>query len=57
MLNGFDTWAVGGLYVISMQPGQDVPYVVATRHLMEPDLNYRLCTSDPQKLCEAIEAE
>ena len=57
VLNGFDTWAAGGLYVVTMQRGQDVPYVVSTRHLMEPALNYRLCQSNPQKLCEAPEAE
>ena len=57
VLNGFDTWGAGALYVVTMQPGQDVPYVVATRHLMEPELNYRLCQSNAQKLCEASEAE
>lgn len=48
----FSSWSPGALYAIQMESGQTVPYSIASRHLLEPGVTYRLCADDPQKLCD-----
>lgn len=52
-LGGLGDWENGSLYVVTMGPGDGVPTAITARHLMEPGNNYKLCKSDPQKLCES----
>jgi hypothetical protein len=54
-LGGLGDWENGALYVVTAQNGADVPTIITARHLMEPGNNYKLCKSDPQKLCESPE--
>lgn len=54
-LGGLSDWENGALYVVTMGPGNGVPTAITARHLMEPGNNYKLCKSDPQKLCESPE--
>ena len=52
-LGGLGDWENGSLYVVTTGPGNGVPTAITARHLMEPGNNYKLCKSDPQKLCES----
>ncbi len=54
-LGGLGDWENGALYVVTAENGADIPTVITARHLMEPGNNYKLCKSDPQKLCESPE--
>jgi hypothetical protein len=54
-LGGLSGWENGGLYVVTAENGADIPTVITARHLMQPGNNYKLCKSDPQRLCESPE--
>lgn len=45
-LGGFSSWSTDSPYVVTMDSGSgDVPYVVQNRTQMEPDTNYKICSS------------
>ena len=52
-LGGLSGWENGALYVVTTGAGNGVATAITARHLMEPGNNYKLCKSDPQKLCES----
>jgi hypothetical protein len=54
-LGGLGDWENGSLYVVTTGAGNGVATAITARHLMEPGNNYKLCKSDPQKLCESPE--
>lgn len=54
-LGGLGDWENGALYVVTTGAGNGVATAITARHLMEPGNNYKLCKSDPQKLCESPE--
>ena len=54
-LGGLGDWENGALYVVTTGAGNGVATAITARHQMEPGNNYKLCKSDPQKLCESPE--
>jgi hypothetical protein len=54
-LGGLSGWENGSLYVVTAEDGTDVPTVISARHLMAEGTNYKLCKSDPSRLCESPE--
>jgi hypothetical protein len=54
-LGGLSGWENGALYVVTAENGADIPTVISARHLMVAGNNYKLCKSDPTKLCESPE--
>lgn len=54
-LGGLSEWQVGDLYVVTVEQGDGVPFTVTRRHLMEPDMNYKLCKNDPQEACASAQ--
>jgi hypothetical protein len=56
-LGGLGDWENGGLYVVTAEDGADIPTVITARHLMVEGNNYKLCKSDPSKLCESPEGQ
>ncbi len=56
-LGGLGGWENGGLYVVTAENGADIPTVITARHLMAEGNNYKLCKSDPSRLCESPEGQ
>lgn len=54
-LGGLANWETGTLYVVTAEPGNGVPTAITARHQMVAGNNYKLCKSDPGKLCESPE--
>jgi hypothetical protein len=52
VLGGFGQWVPGAYYVVTVAPGDGVPYRIATRSPLRPSTNYRLCERDQGRLCE-----
>lgn len=56
VLGGFDTWADGSYYVVTMAAGTEtgVPYTIDTRTQLQPGTSYRVCQSGgATQLCES----
>lgn len=55
VLGGFDTWTDGAYYVVTMGGSDEagVPYVIASRTLIQPDTNYKLCAGNDSQLCQS----
>jgi hypothetical protein len=54
-LGNFGSWETGAPYVVSVTqgPSSDVPYVVESRTLMQPDTFYKICASGQGVCTEA----
>ncbi len=53
-LGGFSSWQMGDdFYVVQLSAGpqSEIPYVVSSRVLMDPTLEYTPCQDDPGDLC------
>jgi len=52
-LGGFGSWQTGSFYVVQLGQGpqSEVPYVITSRVLMDPDFDYAVCANDPSSLC------
>lgn len=55
VLGGFDSWTTGAYYVVTMGGSDEagVPYVIASRTLVQPDTSYRLCAGGTSQLCQS----
>ena len=54
-LGGLSGWETGTLYVVTTGQGDGVPTAITARHQMVAGNNYKLCRSNPEKLCESPE--
>lgn len=58
VLGGFDSWADGSYYIVTMAAGTEtgVPYTISSRTQIQPGTNYRVCQSNEgnaTQLCES----
>jgi hypothetical protein len=50
-LGGFRDWTPGAYYVVTVAPGDGVPFRITTRSPLRAMTNYRLCEQDEGRLC------